>query len=281
MSHLLNNEFYKIRKAKYFWICILINIALAVGTIFILDFTYKIAGDQMEAQMSGQQDAMDEAGVNISTSGIPTSYDDLCASTQLIGFFTGNTPLLLAVVISLLVGSEFNNGTIKNIASKNHSRTKIYLSKLIASVIVGIIFVLIHVLFSTITATAVWGFGDISAGYWPTVIKSGGIELLLISAFVSVFVMISMLIRQNGGSLAANICFLEFFSLVVMLGEVILKKLLDMKVVLSNYLLDTNMNAVAADLTKTVAIRSITVGLAFFLIAALIGISSFQRRDIK
>lgn len=281
MLPLLNSELYKIRKAKYTWICLLITITLAIGTIFLLDFTYKMAGDQMASQLEMQQQGMEEAGANVSMSGIPTSYDDLSASSQLVSFFVGNTTLILAVLISLFVGSEFNNGTIKNIASKNYSRTKIYLSKLIVAVVVGILFTLAYALFSTITATALWGFGDVGSGYWPLVIKSVSIELLLMSAFVSIFVMVSMFIRQNGGSLAANICFLEFFSLIVTLGEMLIKNIFDKKIVLSNYLIDINMSEVAANLTKTVAIRSIVVGLGFFLVATVIGIGSFQKRDIK
>ena len=53
--------------------------------------------------------------------------------------------------------------------------------------------------------------------------------MLLTCAFVSIFVMFSMLIRQNGGSLAANICFLEFVSLIVMLGEMLVKKIMEKK----------------------------------------------------
>lgn len=281
MLHLLKSDFYKLKKARYFWVCLIINVALAAATVFILDFTYKIAGGQMAAQLEQQSQAFAENGVNITTTGGPASYDALSASGQLPGFFGGNTTLLLAVLISLFVGSEFNNGTIKNIASRNYSRSKVYLSKLIAGICTGIIFTLIYAAVSTAAASALWGFGDVPAGFWPELIKGAGIELLLVSAFVSIFVMFAMLIRQNGGSLAANICFLEFISLAVMLGELIIKKLFDKTVALSNYLLDTNMAAVAADLTRTVAVRASVVGICFLLGAAFIGMLHFQKRDIK
>lgn len=281
MLNLLKSDFYKLRKARYFWVCLIINVALAAATVFILDFTYKIAGDQMAAQLEQQSQAFDEAGVNIATEGVPASYDKLSASGQFLSFFGGNTTLLLAVLISLFVGSEFNNGTIKNLASRNYSRFKVYLSKLIVSICTGIFFTLIYAAVSEATALALWGFGDVSSGYWPELIKGAAIELLLASAFISIFVMFAMLIRQNGGSLAANICFLEFVSLAVMLGELIIKKLFGRTVALSNYLLDTNMAAVAADLTRTVAVRAILVGICFLAAAALIGMLHFQKQDIK
>lgn len=281
MRNLLRNDFYKLGKAKYFWVCLIVTVVLAAASVFLLDFTYKIAGDQMSAQMEQQQKALDDNGVNITTEGVPASYDELSASGQLLSFFAGNTTLLLAVLVSLFVGSEFNNGTIKNIASRNYSRGKIYLSKLIVCIITGVVFTLIYAAVSTAVSSALWGFGDISAGYWSEFFKAAGIELLLGSAFVSIFVMFSMLIRQNGGSLAANICFLEFISLLVMLGEMLLKKLFHITATLSNYLIDTNMTAVSAGLTRTTAIRGVTVAVCFLAAAAIIGIVSFQKRDIK
>lgn len=281
MKHLLKSDFYKLRKARYFWICLILNIVLAAVTVLVLDFTYKVSGDAMAAQMAEQQQAMEETGINISMNGIPTSYDELSASGQLVSFFTGNTTLIIAVLISLFVGSEFNYGTIKNIASKNYSRTKIYLSKMITGIAVAVCFTLLFALTAFLIASALWGFGETSPGFVADTFVSVGLELLLTSAYVSVFVMFSMLIRQNGGSLAANICFLEFISLAVMLGEVVIKKLLDKTVILSDYLLDTNMNAIAAGLDKTVVTRSLCVGIFFFGAALIIGMYDFRRRDIR
>ena len=281
MRHLLRSDFYKLRKAKYFWVCLLINLLLAAGTVFLLDFTYKLTGDQMEAQMQAQQETLDESGVNLTVDNIPQSYEDLNASGQMITFFAGNTTLLLAVLISLFVGSEFNNGTIKNIASKNYSRAQIYLSKLIVSVLVSILFTLLFAVVSTAAATILWGFGDVASGFWADTAAAAGLELLLCSAYASVFVMFSMLIRQNGGSLAANICFLEFVSLIVMLGEVALKQIFDKTLTLSDYLIDMNMNALTAGLNRTVVLRSLGVFAGYFLVALCIGMFTFQKRDIR
>lgn len=281
MIHIIRSDFYKLKKARYFWICLMASILLAVVTIFILDFTYKVAGEQMEASMASQEQALQENGFNISTEGIPVSYDELTASSQMVSFFAGNTPLILAILISLFVGSEFNNGTIKNMVSKNYSRTKIYASKLITSCAAAIFFTLVSAAASAVTATALWGFGETPDGYWPELFASAGLELLLLCAFVSIFVMFAILIRQNGGSLAASIGFLEFFYLFVVLGEALINKIFDQDLALSNYLIDANMSAIAAGLDHTVVTRSLWVGLGFFAVAALIGLISFQKRDIK
>ncbi len=281
MLNLIGSDLFKLRKAKYFWVLLVICLFLAVGTVFLLDFTYKLAGDSMEAQLTQEQAALDDAGMNVSVEGIPTGHDELSASGQMLTFFAGNTTLLMAVLISLFVGSEFNNGTVKIIASRNYSRMKIYLSKLLVGILASVLFTLVFVLAATLTATALWGFGDASGSFVPHLLQRGALELLLGASYVSVFVMFSFLIRQNGGSLAANICFLEFTSLVVTLGEMLIHHFLDRTVTLSDYLPDMCMTALTQNPDGSTLLRSALVGICFLLVPALAGAGSFRKRDIK
>ena len=281
MLNLIRSDIFKLKKAKYFWILLIINILLAVGTVCLLDFTYKLAGDSIEAQLSQEQAALDDAGMNVSVEGIPTGHDQLSASSQMLTFFAGNTTLLMSVLISLFVGSEFNNGTVKIIASRNYSRLKIYLSKLFVGILASVLFTLVFGLAATLTATALWGFGDVSGSYASQLLLKGALELLLGASYVSLFVMFSFLIRQSGGALALNICFLEFVSLFAILGEMLVKKLTGKEIVISNYLLDTNMNALLGDLHSDIVLRALIVGICFFAVSFFIGAASFQKRDIK
>lgn len=281
MLNLIRSDIFKLRKAKYFWILLFINILLAVGTVYLLDFTYKLAGDSMEAQLTQEQAALDDAGMNVSVEGIPTGHDQLSASGQLLTFFAGNTTLLMSVLISLFVGSEFNNGTVKIIASRNYSRLKIYLSKLFVGILASVLFTLVFVLAATMTATALWGFGDVSGSYASQLLLKGALELLLGASYVSLFVMFSFLIRQNGGSLAANICFLEFTSLVVTLGEMLIHHFLGRTVTLSDYLPDMCMTALTQNPDRNTLLRAALVGVCFLLVPAVLGAASFRKRDIK
>lgn len=281
MLNLIRSDIFKLRKAKYFWILLFINILLAVGTVCLLDFTYKLAGDSIEAQLSQEQAALDDAGMNVSVEGIPTGHDQLSASSQMLTFFAGNTTLLMAVLISLFVGSEFNNGTVKIIASRNYSRLKIYLSKLFVGILASVLFTLVFVLAATMTATALWGFGDVSGSYASQLLLKGALELLLGASYVSLFVMFSFLIRQSGGSLAANICFLEFTSLVVTLGEMLIHHFLGRTVTLSDYLPDMCMTALTQNPDRNTLLRAALVGVCFLLVPTLVGAANFRKRDIK
>lgn len=281
MKNLIKCDLYKLKKSKYFWICLILTILLAAATIFLLDFTYKLAGETTKAQIEQQQTAMEDSGLSVSTEGIPTSYNQLSASSQLMTFFAGNTTLILAVLVALFVGSEFNQGTIKNIASRNYSRSSIYLSKLSVAILVSVFYTFLFVLIATLTAFGLWGFGEISSDFWVQTLKKGTLELLLGAAYASLFVMFSILIRQNGGALAINICFLEFTSLLFSLAEMASNKLLGRSVSLSQYLPDMNMNILAQNPDHSDMLRALAVGICFLVIPACIGIWNFNKRDIK
>lgn len=281
MKHLIKSDFYKLRKAKSFWVCMILAIAFAAFTVLIMDFSVNLM-DQMPQQSAEEQAALEESGLNISANGIPLSSEDLNASSMLLLQFAGTTTILIAVFVSLFVGAEFSHGTIKNIASKNYTRTQIYCSKTIVSIVAAIVMTVVYALAATGLGTALWGFGDVSSDFALNCLKGISIELLLISAFTSLFVMFSMLVRQSGAAIAANVCFLEFVSLIVLFGEMIINKIFDTSITLSNYLLDTNMTQVAtSEITGKLAGRSIAVGFGFLIVTLLIGLYSFQKRDIK
>lgn len=281
MRHLIKSDFYKLKKAKSFWVCMIIAAALAVFSVFAMDFSAKLM-EQIPQQAAEEQAMLEESGLNISTDGIPRTSEDLNASSMLLIQFAGTTTILIAIFVSLFVGGEFSHGTIKNLASKNYTRAQIYFSKLIVSIVAAIGMTVFYVIVATALGTALWGFGNVEHAFTVNLCKGIPIELLLVSAFTALFVMFSMLIRQNGGALAANIFFLEFISLIVMIGEMVVNKIFDTSITLSNYLIDMNMTQIAtSEITGQLAARSICVGLGFFAASTVIGLLSFQKRDIK
>ncbi len=281
MLNLIKSDIYKLRKAKSFWICIIIAICLSAIMTYFIDFTYKMMNN-IEAETLASEEMMQQNGMNISVGNTPLNYDDLNASSLLLTQFSSSAAILMAVFISLFVGGEFTYGTIKNLASKNYSRTKIYCSKLIVSIAASLFLTVLSVGSATLVGTALWGFGNVSSEMAGDLIVGSLIELLLITAFASLFVMFSMLVRQNGGSLAVNICTLEFVSLFVMIGEMVIKKVFDKTVTLSNYLLSTNMNQIAMqELTGKQITRSILVAVVFLSATTAIGLYTFNKRDIK
>ena len=281
MKSLIRSDFYKLRKAKSFWVCMILAVALAVFSVLIMDFSVKLM-DKVPQQAAQEEAALEESGLNISTDGIPMSSADLNASNMLLMQFAGTTTIFdLHLCVTVCRWRIFTRND-QNLASKNHTRTQIYLSKIIVSVIAAIVMTLLYAVVATGLGTALWGFGKVDSSFVANACKGIGIEFLLVSAFTAVFVMFSMLNRQSGGTIAANIFFLEFIFLIVMFGEMIINKIFDTSITLSNYLIDTNMTQIAtSDITGKLAARSICVAFGFFIVATAIGLISFRKRDIK
>lgn len=239
---------------KSFPICLLIALALAVGSIFMLDYTAQF--------------------VDMGT------YN---ASNTMLSTFAGDSKIFIAIVVSIFAASEFGFGTIKNVASRGFSRVGIYFSKLIGACVIALVIQLVYSVAYTGTATIMWGFGDVSASFWPETLKIIGLEILLTLAYTSVFVMVSMLIRQSGAAIAINLCItMQFIYLFVQLAQAGLHKLFNVEVALSDYLLSTNAaSLVNGDVTSEMMTRSLLVGIIYFVVFTLLGLWSFQKRDIK
>ena len=206
MSGLLKSDFYKLSKMKSFPICLLIALALAVGSIFMLDYTAQF--------------------VDMGT------YN---ASNTMLSTFAGDSKIFIAIVVSIFAASEFGFGTIKNIASRGFSRIGIYFSKLIGACVIALVIQLVYSVAYTGTAAIMWGFGEVSASFWPETLKIIGLEILLTLAYTSVFVMVSMLIRQSGAAIAINLCItMQFINLFVQLAQAGLHKLFNVEVALTH-----------------------------------------------
>ena len=162
-------------------------------------------------------------------------------SNQLLSTFAGDCKIFIAIVVSIFAASEFGFGTIKNIASRGFSRISIYFSKLIVSCFIALMIQLVYSIAYTSTATILWGFGEVSASYWPETLKIVGLEFLLTFAYTAVFVMVAMLIRQSGGAIAINLCItMQFIYLFVSLAQMALHEFFNLEAALSDYLLSTN-----------------------------------------
>ena len=203
MSGLLKSDFYKLSKMKSFPICLLIVVALTVGSVFIQDYSAQFLGEGIV-------------------------YN---GSNQLLSTFAGDCKIFIAIVVSIFAASEFGFGTIKNTASRGFSRISIYFSKLIVSCFIALMIQLVYSIAYTGTATILWGFGEVSASYWPETLKIVGLEFLLTFAYTAVFVMVAMLIRQSGGAIAINLCItMQFIYLFVSLAQMALHEFFNLEV---------------------------------------------------
>lgn len=106
-------------------------------------------------------------------------------------YFTG---FLAAVFVSLFVGREYSDGTIRNKVVVGRTRSAIYLSNLIVSIAAAFI---IHLAFIiAVCAVGIPLFGPLALGL-PDVLLLLLESILMIVAFTAVFTLLGMLIQSR------------------------------------------------------------------------------------
>lgn len=254
MIKLLKSDFYRLAKSKSLYICSAVGSLLFILVVVLLKFSTTMT------------DTLGE---------LPYSSAMSFGHTVFTG---GDVHLLMAIFISIFVTAEFVHGTMKNTIAKGYSRTLVYLSKLIASTVASYIMLLIVFIVSVLSYLVVFGNLGSLSGKEVLIIL---IELFLHSSLASIFLLIAMIIRNNGGTIAINIiCITLIFPQLFTLLDVIF----DHKIQFTNYSLLHNMMMYAAtdqNFTNGEIIRSVIVGGAYLGIMTLLGIIAFKKQDVK
>lgn len=219
--------------------------------------------------------------LNANVEGIPTSlpYQD-GLSYGLTAFSDGNIELLLAIFLSIFITADFSHGTMKNVVSKGFPRFKTYLSKLVTMIIAAFLMIVTSFITGSIVGSIVIGsFGHFTGAFVGQLVSVIGVELLLHMALISVFVMVAMIVRSNGGVIAINILGMSFVPMIYTLLEYLFHN----KITFSKYGLMNNIQFYLLNTTATGEdfLRSVIVGLLFLTVTAALGILAFRKMDVK
>lgn len=163
MLKLLHANFYRLRKNKVFIGIIIITI---IASFVILFNTYQ--GNITNEKYNMQKTPIDRTY---------TIY------INVISF-------LIAVFVSIFVGSDYDNGTIRNKIIVGHSRKNIYLSNLIVSIVVGLVLEIIYLIIISIVGIPLIGKIQMNILDFLYIILD---MIFLIIVFSSIFNFISML----------------------------------------------------------------------------------------
>lgn len=268
MASLLKSNFYRLFKSKAFYICTIVYTALTSLSLLILKLADNIVSENITVESN--------------IDGFMIYKDGLSFGVEL--FSNGDGILFLAVFIAIFITSEFTYGTMKNIVSKGFERHKIYISIFLTMVVAALIMVTFNFLFSTFIASILTGsIGSYNGTLLLKTLRLVGIEILLHSAFVSLFVMISIIIRNNGGVIAINVLILMFGGLIYQILELVVRNLLkiDIKFSFSDYSLQNNIYLAKTTMDGEHILRPILVGLIFLVITLALGIIAFRKSDVK
>ena len=261
MFNLIASDFYKLFKRKSFYICAVIAVIMSCLGVVLLNAVLNMGGIEVTPKEMG--------------------YNGIYAITAAMGEST----LLVTILISMFVPSEFSFGTIKNIASKGISRVSIYLSKFIVCTFVCFIYTLLCAIASFIFGTIMWGTGDIwGQNVILDILRMFGLFLLVQIALQSIFIMIGFIVRQTGGTVAINLAITILVpGAIISFIDFACKSWLKIedfsaaKYWLSDYL----SNFLSLNISQEVINRGLIVCCCYIVLSTAIGAYTFYKRDIK
>lgn len=182
MFNLLTAEKIKMRRSKKLWI--------ALAILFILP-VIQVINSQLTVHHGTELVQVIDTVINGATGILMMKKN---------GF---TILLVLIVFISLFIGEEFQNGTIRNTLSLGRSRVHYYVSKFLAAAIFAFVGVLGMTMLGIASYTVVFGFGEVDGitNYIRYAIQSFSVLYLLILANVSIYVLISFLTKNSSISI--------------------------------------------------------------------------------
>jgi ABC-2 type transport system permease protein len=251
--NIIKSEFYKLKKSKLFFICLLVCAVIPVIMAVAI---------QLGVQTRGAE-------------GMTAIVEDINGATFLAETLgLALLPSIAAIFISIFVSGEFHNGTMKNYVSKGFNRIQIYLSKLAVSSAAVLIMYVVHIAVSLALGAVLWGFNAIVSDVVTMVLGEG----LLLLAYTSVFVLISMWLRSNGASIAITVGATSILPPILMAVDFMLIDVVS----LSSFWISGPVSALATLTPENGAVlQAVIVGLCYLLGGTLLGSVLFRKQDIK
>lgn len=165
MSKLLHAEFSRLIKNKIFWLGLLVMVGVPLYGVGVRYYDYAVALEYIWETADGL-------------------------------WFVGGIYLgiVLSVFVSLFIGTEFSDGTIRNKLTVGHSRNEIYLSNLITCTCVSLFYHIVYI-------AVLFGAGSLLLKSWETPLKILAVMTVLslaaVVALAAVFTMLAMLIHNR------------------------------------------------------------------------------------
>lgn len=280
MFNILSGEFYKFRKNKAFYICILVAVGLALllyGSLVMID---KIDQGEMQNGTGGitiSEGSEVQAGAENAEESVMVRIGIIGVLQQMFGgHFVG---LISAVFASIFVIGEYGNGAVKNIVGKGYSRETVFVSKLVSTVLASTLLSFVTAVLVILLGLPFVGKEGIQATVWKDVAAYTGMQLVFGIAITGMIVLIGELTRSLAAGIAVSIGVL-MFSTTLTAGLDLVCHNLNFQP--SKYwVLDLLTGCPVSDLGREFVVRGIGVSLVWFLIAAVCGTLHFKKADVK
>ena len=172
MTKLLHAEFSRLIKTKLFWLGTLVMVGLPLYAVGVRYHDLQAAPD--------------------------FAWETADGLWFIGGIYLG---IVLSVFVSLFLGTEFNDGTIRNKLTVGHTRGEIYFTNQIVCTAVSLFYHIVYI-------AVLYAFGSLLLKSWETPMKILAVMTLLsltaVAALSAVFTMLAMLIHsRSAGAVTA------------------------------------------------------------------------------
>lgn len=267
MSGLIRADFKKLFKGKTLLVCSIIAVCFGALMIYIMNMSMNMIDSQL-----GMMSSIMGEDMEIALSGIPQR--NVWAMVSYL-FTDSDVGILTAICICVFITSEYSMGTFKNAVSRGFSRTQIYISKFIVSVVSSLIIISLFVIGGTIVAFICMPTGtDVSAWQMIAMILT---YLFLAVAATSMYLMFAMLFRKTGVSVAASICIVVFVSSIFEVLNVFIENFSNY----SRFWIFNTFTIVEKSCLNGEIYIPLLIGLGYIVVTGATGLMVFRKRDIK
>lgn len=279
MSNLLSAELYKLSKGKSLFLGLLVVAGLVLLLYISLLMVDRIKSGEM-GNGTGGVIVFESSETMTGELGAESMMQEVGIAGVLQQIFSGHfSGLILAVIVSIFVVKEYGTGAIKNLVGKGYSRSTIFLSKLLSTILLTIFFHLAAATISILIGIPFLGEEGLSMTNWMDVALYIGLQLLFEITAAGVFVLIGELTRNLAAAIAVCIGVLLFSTSLTALLDLLCHRIGFQP---TNYwFLDLMSNCPLSEFEAEFVGRSVIVSMVWFVLAAVLGVIHFQRTDVK
>lgn len=277
MFNLFGAEFYKWRKSKSFYICLLSAVVCVVLIWLSFLLADKVESGQVENGTMGitvSEETLEE-GQNI-------SFLDEVNMMQIVQTFVGGgfSTLFMAIFICIWVVGEYTNGAVKNVVGKGYSRNSIFLTKYFSAVLTSLALDIAIIIVAVLAGVAVMGTARIGDTFWQDCLAYVGVQLMLGVAYSGMIATISELTRSLAAGISIGI-FLAALSSTFANGLDLLFRTIHIDLKVSDYWITSVIeNCPIEGINLDVVGGAIGVTAMWTVISLMIGIVHFHEADV-
>lgn len=279
MFNLLSAEFYKLRKGKALFVGLLIVAVLVVMLYVSLMMIDKINSGEVSNGTGGV--IVFENGETVAGElGTESMMQKIGIAGVLQQIFSGHfVGLILAVIVSIFVVREFGTGAIKNLVGKGYSRSTIFLSKLLSTVVLSILFQVAAAMIAILIGIPFLGSEGFSIINWTDIAIYTGLQILFGITAAGIFVLMGELTRNLAAAIAVSIGVLLFSTSATALLDLLCHQVGFEPT--KYWFLDLMSSCPLTEFDTEFLVRSVLVSIVWFVVAAVLGVLHFQRADVK